>query len=629
MNNILNNQNKELHISLSAPYKNLKKILGYEEVLVANSIYYNLTRQFRYSFNNINYSSWIELSDSALSSIVIKYGYDFWIEYKYTLNEIANNESIIFQTIKLDVFTYDQKYETVNCSTDCCPGTASIGNTCDPQKLFNPNSLKPMVNLYDNLSKAVSNLVGLEVDYYHTNPIQDTKDVVLSEYSVYKPVKMCKLKVVIPDNQLPTKQIQFSTNDGVSMPDMLEVHVVKSSFEEVFGTNERPRSRDYLYFPMMKKNYRVNSTVLSDDSPYNTSVFYKLNLTDYFESSDIYDEANLNASIKEMSTSFDEIFGKEFKDEMKNVAKPDEYLTIQKESNTSDDIRFYIAPEILIKSHKIINQNTYQLVSEFYYDFSNFKTNEKVITYDYTEGLTEDFSLTFFLKRLYDLKVDFINIQIKTISDALTTFSTSYNISGIVVETLGKHGLKVGDIISIKNSGQYNNTFLISLVVDEYRFVLNTEFKGSFGGMIFKNYTKEIVLKNSNHLEIGIVQDGFYTLIQNDFVYQPLTIVYDWYYYVVNFSNQFKQLGLFVYDKNFINVKQNVVTVEQKTFEKSNFDVYSGKFNLTNVRLFRTCVEEEQQVGLLSQYVLQDSHLALFIDNARPSIRLKKYGKIN
>ena len=52
-----------------------------------------------------------------------------------------------------------------------------------------------------------------------------------------------------------------------------------------------------------------------------------------------------------------------------------------------------------------------------------------------------------------------------------------------------------------------------------------------------------------------------------------------------------------------------------------------GNLELTNVRLFSKPIELEQHTNILQQYVVRDNHLAKIIDNAIPSIQLRRYNQ--
>jgi len=52
-----------------------------------------------------------------------------------------------------------------------------------------------------------------------------------------------------------------------------------------------------------------------------------------------------------------------------------------------------------------------------------------------------------------------------------------------------------------------------------------------------------------------------------------------------------------------------------------------GQAKLTNVRLFNKSIEAEQRLNVLQQYIVRDNKFALVIDNAVPSIQLRRYNQ--
>ena len=60
---------------------------------------------------------------------------------------------------------------------------------------------------------------------------------------------------------------------------------------------------------------------------------------------------------------------------------------------------------------------------------------------------------------------------------------------------------------------------------------------------------------------------------------------------------------------------------------QKQWSLMPGQIKLTNVRLFKKPIEAEQRVNILQQYVVRDNQLALIIDNAIPSIQLRRYNQ--
>ena len=108
----------------------------------------------------------------------------------------------------------------------------------------------------------------------------------LKKYSIEHVIDKQNVKLLIPDNQLPTKELQFNSM-MIDYPVQFEVHIVKSEFQKVFGTNSHPDPHDYLYFQTyMNKMYMVDSVSEPDDFGYTCS-YWRVSLVPYQELSSV------------------------------------------------------------------------------------------------------------------------------------------------------------------------------------------------------------------------------------------------------------------------------------------------------------------------------------------------------
>lgn len=114
-----------------------------------------------------------------------------------------------------------------------------------------------------------------------------------------------------------------------------------------------------------------------------------------------------------------------------------------------------------------------------------------------------------------------------------------------------------------------------------------------------------------------------------------------WYAFILNGSNDFKQLSLYIYsldpainfnrpqlgDNDLVYEFNETKSVAQAFTWDSNthYNIRGGKLLLTNLRLFKTPIEFEQHHNVLNQYMVRDSQQALIIDNAIPSIGYQKF----
>lgn len=97
------------------------------------------------------------------------------------------------------------------------------------------------------MSATISNMFGICVQYFKTAPDLRSRDIILKEYSLRSVFAQAFIKILVPENQMPTRAIQFNQLMMDAMADEFEVHIVKSTFRQVFGANSHPDVGDYLY----------------------------------------------------------------------------------------------------------------------------------------------------------------------------------------------------------------------------------------------------------------------------------------------------------------------------------------------------------------------------------------------
>ena len=116
-----------------------------------------------------------------------------------------------------------------------------------------------------------------------------------------------------------------------------------------------------------------------------------------------------------------------------------------------------------------------------------------------------------------------------------------------------------------------------------------------------------------------------------------------WYGLVYNLSNKYRQMSCNLYrlDPNSnrqapSNSSKTLVSKlnQTKTFTNArtwgptkNWMLQPAKLDVTNIRIFGQTIGQNQQMNVLQQYVVRDSQLAHVIDNAIPSIQLRRYNQ--
>lgn len=85
-------------VYLDYPLMNISQIFGYEEDVTGDTG--NLTREFRYTTDLLNWSDWILLSDLALQSIAISATQDFNIQFRYTKTDSVGTIDVCWIKLK-------------------------------------------------------------------------------------------------------------------------------------------------------------------------------------------------------------------------------------------------------------------------------------------------------------------------------------------------------------------------------------------------------------------------------------------------------------------------------------------------------------------------------------------------
>jgi hypothetical protein len=284
----------------------------------------------------------------------------------------------------------------------------------------------------------------------------------------------------------------------------------------------------------------------------------------------------------------EEVFGEEIRDEFKKVTKPQQYKTVF--HVVQDGTRSAIHKQLKIGDVDL--RNRWTVVSRNYYDLTtatnkvfnattqrNDNVFDEAIIYNLNSSLGSDSNLAF-------------TMWFKPIFN--TTFQS-------VHQTL-INGLEGDKGILIETSRQ------------EFRVTLNDQV-----------YTYDL---------------GATNLQTNPFYNSTDSI---WYALVVNLSNQYNEMSVSMYKLNDIvneGLPQNApnrldLVFNELTSIPSNltwetskqYNLHGGYMWMTNIRIFTKTIEVEQHQNVLQQYVVRDSDASILIDNAVPSIMLRKYSQ--
>jgi len=112
--------------------------------------------------------------------------------------------------------------------------------------------------MQQQLSDYIACMIGIPCYYFRVLPDQDTSDLTFKEYVLHNVEDVKYIKLVTQDGEMPSSRPMMTDFDFDWDTDW-EVEVGKSMFAQAFGDTAFPKQRDFIYIPMMKRMWEVNS----------------------------------------------------------------------------------------------------------------------------------------------------------------------------------------------------------------------------------------------------------------------------------------------------------------------------------------------------------------------------------
>ena len=610
-------------------YNNIKRILGFTANISGetNDVYFD--KEFRYSSDGILWSDYKQLTNDNISNLTI-YDGKIYLQYRFTQVGYGN---LSINSISLNV---DYVNEVESVIPECFwnnngNNTPNVVFNVNSNSVFNPYALGHGIQMYNQLSTLISNMFGFCVLYFKTEANSRTRDVVLKEYSIEKVIAKDNVKILIPDNQLPTREIQFNSM-MLDMPVQFEVHVVKSDFQKVFGKDSHPDPHDYLYFAnYLNKMYMIDSVSEPDDFGYAAS-YWRVSLVPYQEFSSVqFEDNNLLEETESLIFSAEGKFAEEVQDEFDDIRKDNQLNDMGDLGEGQDFVRECIEPNLRINVENIYNKWT--VVSKQHYNLSNIEKGKRVVKYRYKDSFTnnEERMITFWFRPK--------NID-KSISDNILLTEISKGDNGIKVGVQKWNNLfKVGNYVKLTRTGSANG----------YRRIIEANKGGGYIVVDGKydvrarvmNCAKLVVYEVNTPIYIGddfSVEQNYNSISLNigkshfDFTFDNfIKFENRWYAVVVGLNKGMANVWLYNLEgsNKKENIKSELKLISCSSKEIGKFEVFgyesglmSCDLDLTNFRLWDKICEQELHDLILSQYVVDDSHNTLIVDNAQQELLL-------
>lgn len=350
---------------------------------------------------------------------------------------------------------------------------------------------------------------------------------------------------------------------GMSFEDF-EIHITATQFSSAFGFGKSPRARDYMYFPLNNRMYEVTAVTFADE--FNMNMTYWRVMLKKFENrtSSIHTDSAIEQELSDLITGIEEVFGEEMQQEFAQVSKPEQYQTVF--NTVGDGIRDRVHNNLTILDTEI--RNKWTIISKNTYDLSSISdVGIEAVVYKRKSTLATDENLAVTLWFRPDL--------------------SAANPSAVLLDGLiDQKGLKISTT---------NENIFVQINNDIHQFTYNAPVSSAaWYGMVFNLNNKYNQISTTVYkLEPGN------NLLPNNTTQNSITNILDETKSITQYS--------------WITTKQ--------------YALMPGKIKITNIRMFKKPIESEQRLNILQQYVVRDNQLATIIDNAIPSIQLRRYNQ--
>ena len=611
-------------------YSGIKTLTGVTYETFGETDETKFIKEFRYSSDKILWSDLKELNNKNISSVKI-YDNKVYIQYVFTPTGPGKLTEDNIKNISLDVdFVNDNESPIPECFWNKSTSTPQIVyNQGVGSNLFNPYNVGQSLNIYNQMSTLISNMFGFCVTYFKTEPNARSRDVVLKEYSIEHVVDKNSIKILVPDNQLPTRELQFNTM-MIDYPPQFEVHIVKSEFWKTFGEGTHPDPHDYLYFgTYMNKMYMVDSVSDPDDFGYVAS-YWRVSLVPYQEMKSVqFDNDNLMDDTESLIFSAEGKFEEEIKEEFADNRKDNQLNNISDLNEGRDPLR-----RILHENVRIVEENIYSdwtVIAKQYYNLSTIDKGDIAVEYKEKGLSSKD-------ERMFTFAFRPTNTD--NVSDYIMLDS--------IVNDNGKVGLKVkswdklidtGNMIKISRVSGLNGWHRISRFDKSKMMVyLDVDYADT---MKILSCGKFVI----NEANTGVYMGDNFSIIQMpskmvvridgkdyDYIFEDLDkFESKWYFCVLGMKRGMSNMWLYeVKGSETINnshseiVKIGCVPNELGSFNVDGYcGLQGGNLHLTNFRLWSKLCEEDLHKLILSQYVIDDTHNTLIVDNAQNELLVK------
>jgi hypothetical protein len=622
INKILNKLGANIIVEFDEPFKNVSRIIRYIDRIDGLSNTSKISREFAVSYDNKEWSLREKLTDMNLLSY-IDISKDFYLKLYYKVIEKYDTNPIIINQFELIYDNAVVEEEMVTAPTEGLNILNDINYDVDMIGISEyAEKIESATNYFINKTSPI------EVLYFRHEPDLDTQDVFLNEYSIHNEVDRKCLKVIIDENSLPDRNIQFN-EWGIDF-DKFVVYIDKTYFEEIFGKNTKPRNNDYAFFQKSNRMYYIHSNELVAGANEGAES-YELSLKKYDEDTSVKKTESTTEFLDENTISREKLFGEQMEVEMEDMTNPQQNLT---KFISDDGVREEINELMNIVEERVYN-NKIELMKSFY-DLTRIPDDEVAVKYRTEHEILANggWSMMAWIKKfdtISDIKFDIINQR-----------------------RINTHNIELGlsesnELLKLKEDGYImrgSDIYYISEIIDDThikilsRNFLETQYLDDYVGVTPINLISSIGLDTSFRVDIV---DTNILIINNDNIHRFNNVPNmndEWKCVFVNISNAHNHVGAYVWSMDespddilstaLVNIyKKEYVINDVIAVNKVVPFITGSNCNYGNLRIFKRTIDIEHHSYIASHKTIKKPSTAYIIDDCQLIFNYPKISKGN
>lgn len=504
---------------------------------------------FAYSLDDSNYSEYVKQSDCIITDNLIPIYVS--IQCKRIINTDSKTPTTIYQTENIDP-------TIANLIIDSIKYLGEEITDVKFKTIYDIVNEYPKWNFYDNQNvqvdrwlkqcNAISESFGLVCVYFKTEPTEEGTVHTIANHSMRNVVKIKKIHFLIPDNEIPEDRNNYTDWDFALQDDFI-IHIINQKFVQAFG-NVIPSEKDYLYFPMINKLFRINTAPQPKKGFMGVSAWWEVFLAKYEDD----DTVTIDADLKNSMTGIPE-----FDEGM-------ELIEYQELSDVLNEIDLFKSDTVF--SVEKIQKDTVE--------------EKKKVTQNYTNKL-EDSNFYVSLKET-EAQREFYNKRLTIVSinpDDSSFPINMYNCSDVQKRVIGMQYSLLDYTTKNKFSTVVDTGYQIS-----FNFVLMNNFVGEIFD-ILSNFVSIITIKNNrNTLELIDNSNQQSFLINYKFIQKELyQIIIDYnlslrqysikIFSLINMEKNLEYQNIYIHDNNQQNLN-NLIT---------NLDLFGGTYLVNDISI--------------------------------------------